>query len=64
MVDESEVYKNKHIYYSLGTFIFDQYWNKEVSHGLMLKVAVGQDGVEDVVEIPVVLNRDRTVCPV
>jgi poly-gamma-glutamate capsule biosynthesis protein CapA/YwtB (metallophosphatase superfamily) len=31
-----EEYKGVPIYYSLGNFIFDQYWNSEVRCGMML----------------------------
>lgn len=62
VVQEHEVYKGKDIYYSLGNFVFDQYWNDEVSHGLLLKVTFDKSGVEDVKEIPIVLGKDRRTC--
>lgn len=62
IVQEHEVYEGKDIYYSLGNFVFDQYWNDEVSHGLLLKVAFNRSGVESVKEIPVVLGKDRRTC--
>lgn len=34
VVEEMEVYKNKPIFYSLGNFIFDQYFSKETQEGL------------------------------
>lgn len=34
VVQEIEVYKNKPIFYSLGNFIFDQYFSKETQEGL------------------------------
>ena len=34
------MYKGKTIYYSLGNFIFDQYWSKEVSKGLGVEVLI------------------------
>ncbi len=33
-----EVYKNKAIFYSLGNFIFDQYFSFETTHGLTLSI--------------------------
>jgi poly-gamma-glutamate synthesis protein (capsule biosynthesis protein) len=63
IVQEHEVYHGKDIYYSLGNFIFDQYWNDAVSHGLALSVAFDRTGVRSVAEAPVVLGRDRRVCP-
>lgn len=62
VVEEGEVYKNKMIYYSLGNFIFDQYFSDPVTRGLLLSVDFTQDGVADIHEIPVVLNRDRRTC--
>ena len=32
VVQDSEIYKGKHIYYSLGNFIFDQSWSKTREH--------------------------------
>ena len=64
VVEESEAYKGKRIYYSLGNFIFDQYFNEDVQHGLLIQVTFGQGGVLSVREIPVELKRDRRTCPV
>jgi len=54
----------KHIYYSLGNLIFDQYWNESVRRGLMLRVEFDKDGVHAIKEIPVELLRDRRTCPI
>ncbi len=64
VVQEHEVYAGKNIYYSLGNFIFDQYWDADVSHGLLIKVALSPAGVTGVEEIPVVLTTDGRTCPV
>ncbi len=64
IVQEHEVYAGKDIYYSLGNFIFDQYWNDEVRRGLLLRVAFGPTGVESVKEIPVEFGYDRRPCVV
>jgi gamma-polyglutamate biosynthesis protein CapA len=40
VVQESEVYKDKKIYYSLGNFIFDQYFDPNATHGLALEVVI------------------------
>lgn len=34
-----EVYKGKPIFYSLGNFIFDQYWEKRLEDGLMVRLS-------------------------
>lgn len=49
------------VYYSLGNFIFDQYWNKEVSTGLVLEVIIKGDDIK-IVEHKVSLNRDGRTC--
>jgi gamma-polyglutamate biosynthesis protein CapA len=45
VIQESESYKGASIYYSLGNFIFDQYWDESVRKGMVLEVLVGQDGL-------------------
>lgn len=40
VVQDVEHYKNGIIFYSLGNFIFDQYWDDDVSEGLMLELVV------------------------
>jgi poly-gamma-glutamate synthesis protein (capsule biosynthesis protein) len=62
VVEEHEVYKGATIYYSLGNFIFDQYWTDTVDHGLTLEVSFKGARVESVKEIPVVLQHDRRTC--
>jgi poly-gamma-glutamate synthesis protein (capsule biosynthesis protein) len=44
VVEEAEMYKNKPIFYSLGNFIFDQYFSKETQEGLSVGLIL-QDGV-------------------
>ncbi len=63
VIQESEVYEGKYIYYSLGNFIFDQYWNSDVRTGLMVTVAFDRTGVQGVREARVSLGRDRRTCP-
>jgi poly-gamma-glutamate synthesis protein (capsule biosynthesis protein) len=64
VVQEHELYAGKHIYYSLGNFIFDQYFNEQVRRGLMLELALDASGIADIREIPTYLERDRRTCPV
>lgn len=42
VVQEMEEYNGKRIYYSLGNFIFDQYFSEETKSGLLLKVRIGK----------------------
>ena len=43
VVQTSEIYKGKKIYYSLGNFIFDQYFQKETTEGLGVEVLISPD---------------------
>lgn len=38
VVQGVEIYNGKPIFYSLGNFIFDQYWRKDLENGLLVKV--------------------------
>jgi poly-gamma-glutamate capsule biosynthesis protein CapA/YwtB (metallophosphatase superfamily) len=62
VVQEKEIYRGKHIYYSLGNFIFDQYWEPAVMQGLLLEVTFGQTGALSIREIPTVLQKDGRTC--
>lgn len=62
VVQESEIYEGTHIYYSLGNFVFDQYWNEEVSTGLLLLVKFTKDGVKGIEELPIKIHRDGRTC--
>lgn len=62
VVQEHEVYAGKDIYYSLGNFIFDQYWEESVRQGLLLRIVFTRTGVSSVQEIPIEFGRDRRSC--
>lgn len=51
------------VYYSLGNFIFDQYFDDSVDHGLSLILTVPQQGRVTAEEHPVTLKRDGQTCP-
>lgn len=51
------------VYYSVGNFIFDQYWNDPVSHGLALMLHVSQDGMVTADEYPTVISDSGQTCP-
>ena len=42
VVQESEVYKGKKIYYSLGNFVFDQFFRDDTKKGLMVQMTIHQ----------------------
>lgn len=43
VVQDIEMYKGRLIFYSLGNFIFDQYFSKDVQEGLMVEMQIAQD---------------------
>ena len=63
IVQEAEFYDGKHIYYSLGNFVFDQYWEEAVRRGLLLRVTFTPTGVSSVEELPIDNQADRQTCP-
>ncbi len=50
-----EEYNGKKIFYSLGNFIFDQYFSKETSEGLAVKIALEKEG--DIINSNYTLTR-------
>jgi poly-gamma-glutamate synthesis protein (capsule biosynthesis protein) len=64
VIQQSEVYKGKKIYYSLGNFIFDQYFQKNTMQGLMIKVKIDPKTKDlSFEEIQIEILRDgRTQC--
>jgi poly-gamma-glutamate synthesis protein (capsule biosynthesis protein) len=50
------------VYYSLGNFIFDQYFSKDVRHGLAVELIL-KDGKITTKEYPLELELDGRTCP-
>jgi poly-gamma-glutamate capsule biosynthesis protein CapA/YwtB (metallophosphatase superfamily)/uncharacterized membrane protein (UPF0127 family) len=48
IVQKIEIYKNKYIFYSLGNFIFDQYFSKETMQGGLVEVEVNNKKIQDI----------------
>lgn len=46
VIQNSEIYEGVPIYYSLGNFIFDQYFSQEVMTGQVVTVLIDQDNLE------------------
>jgi poly-gamma-glutamate synthesis protein (capsule biosynthesis protein) len=44
VVEDTEVYKNGYIAYSLGNFIFDQSWSAPTMQGMLLELKLFKDG--------------------
>ena len=50
VIQSKEIYKNKHIYYSLGNFVFDQYFNENVKCGGMVTFELDKINVRNLKE--------------
>lgn len=55
VVQQHEDYKGKRIYYSLGNFVFDQYFSPETKRGLLVEVNISPDKSLTFVEYPIEL---------
>jgi len=63
VIQNQEVYQGKSIYYSLGNFVFDQYFSKETQEGLLLKInftfeSNSSSWIYQIDERKVQMNRD------
>lgn len=61
VVQEHEYIGKTLVYYSLGNFIFDQYWNEYVSRGLTLLMEISADQIS-VDEYPVQISYNGLTC--
>ena len=52
VVQEMEIYHNKPIFYSLGNFIFDQYFSTETQQGLAVGLVMHESGEQSVYVFP------------
>lgn len=57
VVQISEIYKGKKIYYSFGNFVFDQYFQKETMEGLGVELTINPDCTLEYNELKFVMNR-------
>jgi poly-gamma-glutamate capsule biosynthesis protein CapA/YwtB (metallophosphatase superfamily) len=62
VVQQSEDYMRKRIYYSLGNFVMDQYFDEDVRNGMLVKMKItGKDSIE-YEEIPIYMDsKGKTV---
>lgn len=58
VVQQHELYKNKHIYYSLGNLVFDQYFEEAVQNGLLVSLTVEGSQITQMTELPIVLQKN------
>lgn len=61
VISPSEKVGDTLVYYSLGNFIFDQYWSSEVRTGLVLEIYI-KNGQTNASEKRVILGRDGRTC--
>ncbi|MCE9548990.1 CapA family protein [Candidatus Nomurabacteria bacterium] len=57
VIQDTEVYKNGYIIYSLGNFIFDQAFSKETMEGMLVGIKLKENGEMSVKKDIVKLNR-------
>ncbi len=57
VIQDTEVYKNGYIAYSLGNFIFDQSFSTNTMRGMLLELKLGRDGSLTVKKNIVKLNK-------
>lgn len=62
VVQETEYYKGVFIAYSLGNFIFDQYFDAEVRKGAAVELIIRDDEIVESRLLPVSLNENRLPC--
>lgn len=52
VTQEIEIYKNKPIFYSLGNFIFDQYFSKDTQEGYSVVIKFSKEKIKNIKLIP------------
>ncbi|MGW8185222.1 MAG: CapA family protein [Candidatus Moraniibacteriota bacterium] len=60
VVQPMEIYKNKAIFYSLGNFVFDQFFSEDVRTELLVSASFSEDGF-DFVLTPIYRNQDGSL---
>ena len=63
VVQPVEAYKGGLIFYSLGNFIFDILWSRNVRTGALAEVTLSSKGIEGYRLVPVFLERDFMPAP-
>lgn len=58
VVQTSEIYHDKKIYYSLGNFIFDQYFQKETRQGMGVELTIDPDLKMEFRDLKFVMNKN------
>jgi poly-gamma-glutamate capsule biosynthesis protein CapA/YwtB (metallophosphatase superfamily) len=58
VTQEKEEYKGHWIYYSLGNFIFDQYFSENTKKGLAVEVSISPERLFEFKDIPLILDNN------
>ncbi|OGI56937.1 hypothetical protein A2640_02870 [Candidatus Nomurabacteria bacterium RIFCSPHIGHO2_01_FULL_36_23] len=65
VIEDTEVYKNGYIAYSLGNFIFDQSWSEPTMQGMLLNVKLNRDGSmtvkKDIIKLNSAFQSDKII---
>ena len=65
VAEDTEVYKNGYIAYSLGNFIFDQYFSKDTMQGMLLQIKLSKDGSilvqKDTLQLNKIFQPDKII---
>jgi len=61
VVQQSEEYKGKKIYYSLGNFIFDQYFEENTQKGLLVLVSVSKGEISGFEEMEIIMKTNGQI---
>jgi len=65
VVEDTEVYKNSYIAYSLGNFIFDQAFSQPTMQGMLLNIKLNRDGTmtarKDTVKLNTAFQPDQII---
>jgi poly-gamma-glutamate synthesis protein (capsule biosynthesis protein) len=58
VVQEVEIYNGKEIYYSLGNFVFDQYFEDSTKHGLLVNAIIEPNGSVSTKQIDIEMSSN------
>ncbi|MDD5146081.1 MAG: CapA family protein [Candidatus Pacebacteria bacterium] len=58
VAQKSEIYKGKYIFYSLGNFVFDQYFSEETMQGEIVKVLIEDKKIKGAVPATIYMNNN------
>lgn len=57
VVQRVERYRGRYILYSLGNFVFDQWWSEATRKSVVARILIGKGGLEKLEFLPVYINK-------